>query len=124
MCPAKSDRRRSPRVFFLKSEDITFRLKKSGEEEARFQVLVKDLSLAGIGFILKRTEHVVVRPGDRMIIADVHGAHATDFLIQSALHVEWVLDTEILEHIGFGCSFSDLDETVQAKLENYISTSG
>ncbi len=123
MCPVRSDRRRSPRVFFLKNEEITFRLKKGGEKEARFPVLVKDLSLAGIGFILNRTESVAVRPGDRLIITDVHGAHATDFLIQSALHVEWVLDTNILDHVGFGCSFCELDETVKAKLENYFSAS-
>ena len=121
MLAAKSERRRSPRVFFLKREDITFGLKKPGEEEALFHVLVKDLSLAGIGFMLKRTEPVRVRPGDRLMISAVHNSHGTAFLAGSTLQVEWVLDTEILDHIGFGCSFRDLEKTIQAKLEKYIS---
>ena len=121
--PRKERPQKKPPGLFPEERRDHLPVKKGGEKEARFPVLVKDLSLAGIGFILNRTESVAVRPGDRLIITDVHGAHATDFLIQSALHVEWVLDTNILDHVGFGCSFCELDETVKAKLENYFSAS-
>ena len=96
------------------------RLKILQEEDAFFQVLVKDLSLAGIGFLLERTETVTVRPQDRLEITEIQGANAVDFLAQTILEVEWVLDTDILDHIGFGCSFRNLNEAIQTKLEKYI----
>ena len=114
------ERRRNPRVFFLKDDAMTVRLEKIGQQEAPFQVLVKDLSLAGIGFLLKRTEPVIVNSGDRLVITEIKGANAVDFLTHSALVVEWVVDTEILDHIGFGCSFNNLDKTTQSKLDRYV----
>ena len=118
----KSERRKNPRVFFLKNEDINARLKKLGGEEAFFQVLVKDLSLAGIGCILKRTEPEMVSPGDQLVITTLQGTKAPDFLTQSTLKVEWVLDTDILDHIGFGGSFLNLDRAILAKLDEYVSS--
>ncbi len=116
----KSERRKNPRVFFLKNEDLEARLKMLGGEETLFQVLVKDLSLAGIGYLLERTAPVTVRPGDQLVINQIQGANAVDFLTGAVLKVEWVLDTEILDHIGFGCSFLKLDRARQAKLDKYI----
>jgi hypothetical protein len=55
------------------------------------------------------------------MISTVHNSHGTAFLAGSTLQVEWVLDTELLDHIGFGCSFRDLDKTIRAQLEKYIS---
>ena len=98
------------------------RLTKLSGEEAFFQVLVKDLSLAGIGCILKRTEHELVHPGDRLVITNIQGTNAPDFLTHSSLEVEWVLDTEMLDHIGFGCSFLNLERTIQAKLDEYVAS--
>ena len=118
----KNERRKNPRVFFLKNEDINARLKKLGGEEAFYQVLVKDLSLAGIGCILKRTEPEMVSPGDQLVITTIQGTNAPDFLTQSTLKVEWVLDTDILDHIGFGGSFLSLDRAILAKLDEYVSS--
>ncbi|MDJ0990051.1 MAG: PilZ domain-containing protein [Desulfobacterales bacterium] len=95
-------------------------MEKIGQQEAPFQVLVKDLSSAGIGFLLKRTEPVIVNSGDRLVITEIKGANAVEFLTHSALVVEWVVDTEILDHIGFGCSFNNLDKTTQSKLDRYV----
>ncbi len=114
------ERRRNPRVFFLKDEAMAVRLEKIGKAEPPFQVLVKDLSLAGIGFLLKRTEPVIVHSGDRLVITEIKSANAVDFLTHSALVVEWVVDTEILDHIGFGCSFHNLGKTTQSKLDRYV----
>ena len=117
----KSERRRNPRIFFLKDEYIGVQLKKRHAEGATVHAMVKDLSLAGIGFLLRRTEPVIVAPGDRLIVANIQGTNAVDFLIQSTLEVEWVLDTDVLDHIGFGCSFLNLKSSTQAKLETYVS---
>ena len=116
----KSERRKTPRVFFLKNDNLEARLKMLGGEETFFQVLVKDLSVAGMGFLLERTEPVIVRPGDQLVIHQLQGVDAVDFLTATSLEVEWVLDTEILDHIGFGCSFLKLDRATQAKLDQYI----
>ena len=116
----KSERRKNPRVFFLKNEDVEARLKMFGGEETLFQALVKDLSQAGIGFLLERTVPVVIRPGDKLVINQIRGADAVDFLTAATLKVEWVLDTDILDHIGFGCSFLELSGAAQAKLDKYF----
>ncbi len=116
----QSERRKNPRVFFLKNDHVNARLKMLGGEEALFQVMIKDLSLAGIGFILERTEPVIVGPGDRLAITTIQGANAVDFLTQTTVKVEWVLDTDILDHIGFGCSFLNLNKAIQAKLDQYV----
>ncbi len=117
----KSERRRNPRIFFLKKDDMHARLRMLSGEEALLQVLVKDLSLAGIGFLLERTETVTVRPQSRLVITKINGTNAAvDFLAQTTLEVEWVLDTAILDHIGFGCRFLNLNKGIQAKLEEYI----
>ncbi len=116
----KSERRKNPRVFFLKNEDVEARLQMVGGEETFFQALVKDLSRAGIGFLLERTVPVTIRPGDRLVINQIRGADAVDFLTTATLKVEWVLDTDILDHIGFGCSFLELNGDAQAKLDKYI----
>ncbi len=118
----KSERRKNPRVFFLKNEDMEARLEMLGGGETLFQARVKDLSSAGIGFLLERTAPVIVRSGDQLVINQFQSASAIDFLAGTTLEVEWVLDTDILDHIGFGCSFLKLDRAMQARLEKYILT--
>lgn len=117
------ERRHNRRVFFLKDNDVNAKLKVLGGVETHFQVRVKDISLAGMGFLLERGEPVVPSPGDRLIITRVQEAKAVDFLTQTTLEVQWVVDTALLDHIGFGCSFPDLDRATQATLNDYIMAS-
>ena len=117
------ERRHNRRVFFLKDNDVHAKLKVLGGNGACLQVRVKDISLAGIGFLLERTEPIIPSPGDRLIINRVQEARAVDFLTQTTLEVQWVVDTALLDHIGFGCRFLDLDRATQATLEDYIMAS-
>lgn len=96
------------------------RLTLLGGDETHFQVRVKDLSSAGIGFLLERTDSVVVRPGARLVLASIQGANAVDFLTQAIIEVGWVVDTDILDHVGFGCRFIELNRDTQVKLDKYI----
>lgn len=120
MCAEKGDRRKNRRVFFLKNDDMKARLTFLGGDETHFQVRLKDLSSAGIGFLLERTEPVVVRPGARLVLTSIQGANAVDFLTQAIIEVGWVVDTDILDHVGFGCRFIELNRATQVKLDKYI----
>jgi c-di-GMP-binding flagellar brake protein YcgR len=119
----KIERRHNRRVFFLKENDVNATLKMLGGVETYFQVRVKDISLEGMGFLLERTEPVIPSSGDRLIISRVQEAKAVDFLTQTTLEVQWVVDTALLDHIGFGCSFLNLDPATQTTLNNYIMAS-
>lgn len=117
------ERRHNRRVFFLKDNDVHAKLKVLGGIETYVQARVKDISLAGMGFLLERTEPSILSPGDRLIITRVQEAKAVDFLTQTTLEVQWVVDTALLDHIGFGCRFVNLDHATQATLDDYILAS-
>jgi len=119
----KIERRNNRRVFFLKNNDLNAQLKPLSWVDSHFQARVKDISLAGIGFVLERTQPVIVSLGDRFLITSIQEANAVHFLTRTTLEVEWVVDTDMLDHIGFGCSFLNLDSVTQATLDEYIIAS-
>lgn len=117
----QKERRKHRRIYFSKNDAVYAHLRNLNEEETIVEARMKDLSEGGIGFMLQRNDSMRVRPEDRLAITAIEGSAYMDFLIQVELVVKWIVDTDILDHIGFGCIFETVDASVQEKVKRYIS---
>ena len=120
MSEHKPERRRYTRVFFSKHDDLEGILKFSDNHERLFTATVKDLSEGGIGFAVKRDKKNKIIEGSQLTLQKIQGSEHLGFLTDLKLEVIWVFECDEFEHVGFGCRFLDMPQTLREKIRNYV----
>jgi len=116
------EQRRHPRIFFSPTDGVTGTvsfLNLVGESD--FTAGVLDLSESGIGFSLRRGTVDGLKAGDQLYLEEVVGAPDLEELVAVTMQVRWVIDHEILGHVGVGCEFINLPESVKDQIRTIVA---
>ena len=63
-----------------------------------------------------------IQQNDIILLDKVVGNQALDFMTDLELEVKWVLDSELMENLGFGCSFCNIPESSRDRIISFMNT--
>lgn len=83
---------------------------------------IANLSEGGVGLIAKKELVQAINVNDILILDKIVGVYELDFVKNIELEVKWLMVTQIMENAGVGCSFTNISNSVKAKLLAFINS--
>ncbi len=118
MTQSYEEKRSSPRIFFENTENIAASINGSMES---FYVDVLNLSSGGLQFSQKRTDAVIIKPGDQLNLVGFSGISGLQEVSEVAMEVRWIIDQSFLGVISAGCQFVNLADNFHRQIEDVVS---
>ena len=120
-----AERRRYPRLVFSPKDGVTAGLCFSTREGATFpvQAMVMNLSLGGLGMGIPRDEMGGGRlvDGELLTVNELRIAYRQVSLpLEVEAQIRWHIDAEYIDHICFGCAFSNTSDALRKQLAGFV----
>ena len=113
-------RRNYKRVFYTaENRMIGFFLFPDKEQEI-VVAQIMNVSVGGLHFTIKRNEMLSLQIGDRLILTKVIGNSPLRMISNIEMEIKWVLDHQMMKHVGFGCEFHNLPEIIRSQISHFI----
>jgi len=118
----RKEERQFERVLFSLEENVVgvFNFLWNNKEFISFAASILNLSAGGLQFILRRDDDNGVRVGDRLLLQKIKGNEKLTFCANMELEIRWIIDVQYLEHIGVGCRFQNISDTLREKIGQFI----
>jgi len=107
------------RVFFSHKAGLTAMLALPGIRNA-IPAKIMDISLGGMGCIMKRHKNLVFHENDLLIMAEFYNLDRKRIAANLSLEIRWVLDVKNFENIGLGFRFIDPADEIKQQLSIFI----
>lgn len=114
------EKRQYRRIFFSPEEKVMGKFALAGVDVIAFTTNVMDLSLGGLYFTLKRDKAVDIKVGDRLTLKELQTSISLQIIAEISLEVVRIQDYDFIEHIGFGCEFTNLADDVREKIRQLV----
>ncbi len=114
------EKRESKRAFFTLENNITAEIQTQKEPLKTIPVTLLSISTGGISFISARQKISGVREGDRLIIRTIQTPEPLGYIDEVEAEVRYILDLEINIRVAFGCEFTKIPNSNEAKIKEYV----
>ena len=81
-----------------------------------------NISVGGLHFTIKRNELISLKIGDRLILTKLMGNSPLQIVSDIEVEIKWVLDYQLMKHVGFGCEFRNLSDMMRTQLSNFVES--
>ncbi len=81
---------------------------------------VANISIGGIGLIANKDIIKTINTSDILILNNITGNRHLEFMKNLKLEVKWVLNSEIMENIGVGCSYTGISDSIVEQISDFI----
>lgn len=115
-----NEKRKFKRVLFPTTKTINAICTLS-DDHTETKLKVANISVGGVGFIAPKVAIRDLQAGDFLTLNQIDGHQDLDFITSIRLEVKWILNSQILEHLGFGCEFISTPQSVHDKLLTFIA---
>ena len=109
MADSFEEKRQFKRIYYS-MEEAAMSILSPAEKHASilYPAQLVNLSEGGLGFSMERPSVSVPEQGQHLVLRDLKGKSELAFLGGTTMEVRWLLDSETVKYIGFGCQFVDL----------------
>jgi hypothetical protein len=113
------ENRRSRRHYFNPEENITgvFYIK---ELDKRVTLKIANICNGGLYFSSKRGQTIDHLKNSSIFLEEIKGRSALSFTDNIQLVIRWVLDKDVLQHVGFGCQFINLPKEIFKQIDSFV----
>ncbi len=116
-----SEQRQYERVFFSASQHIEGSFSVAQDASDEYQVAILNLSEGGMHFTQSRDGMKNISEGDIVILRGMSGPDPLNFTQDIKMAIKWILDTDFLEHVSYGCEFLDLTPDLREKIRDVVT---
>ncbi len=117
----KKDLRKCARHTFSSAEKINAFCQHSLDDEL-MPFHVANISKGGIGLIANKDIIIkTINVSDILILNHITGNSHLAFMTNLKLEVKWVLNSEIMKNIGFGCSYTVISDSMVEQISGFIT---
>ncbi len=114
------ERREHKRILFSFRDEIIGVFVHTGDINDLLTLNVMNISEGGIGITYKREINKKLRRGDRLLLKKITGPKPLDSISNVTTQIQWILDNHYLDHIGFGCKFLNIPETIRDRIRELV----
>lgn len=116
-----SGKRRYKRVFYS-AEDRMIGFFMLPDLQGQLVAQIMNVSVGGLHFTIKRNEMLTLRIGDRLILTKIIGSSPLRIVSNIEMEIKWILDHQMMKHVGFGCEFHNLPDSIRSHITHYIES--
>lgn len=119
----RKERRKCERIFFSDKDGITGLFAFPDNYTTVITADITDLGEEGICLILAQDdeEAELLHEGDHLILTEIKGVEALQFLSNMEIEVRWTLN---LKHFAAGCEFLNVSQTIKEQLRQFMNLWG
>ena len=118
----EKERRCCKRVFYSAEDRMIGVFVIPGNKRKILEVHVMNVSVGGLHFTISRKETISLKTGDRLILTKLMGNSPLRIVSEIETKIKWVLDYRLMKHVGFGCEFLNLPDTIRSQISNFIES--
>jgi c-di-GMP-binding flagellar brake protein YcgR len=116
------ERRQHRRVIFTINENINGQFLIPGIGKKPISSYILNMSMGGLHFTPKKGKNNEVKKGDRLVFMHLNIPHSDPLILNIDAEIKWVINPDMLEYIGIGCSFTNLSDSSRKRLKSFIKT--
>ena len=116
------ERRIYKRVFFSASQGPQADFYNPESPGKPISTTILDLSLGGLGLLLRKNGEPLLEEGDLLILKHIKGLKNANLNKELKTVVRWIQNYHEFKHILFGCEFINLSDHDQDLFKNEIDT--
>lgn len=120
MAEQGNEKRKFKRIPFSPEKKMTAICTHSGNDNESITMNISNISAGGVGLIIKKDKIKGLDVADILILNQVVGHQELAFMKEIELEVKWILNSEIMEHVGFGCEFVNTSGSMVEKIQNFM----
>jgi len=117
-----TEKRKFIRVPFSSSEKINAICKCPDGNGGPVSLHIANISEGGLGLMANKNDIASIQQNDILILDKVVGNQNLSFMMNLELEVKWVLNSEHMTNIGFGCCFLNIPESFKDRIINFMNT--
>ena len=122
MSNAPDNRRRFHRILFTVEDNINGTLSIPGGENRPISVKILNLGEGGIHFVVYPKDNDKIKTGAKLILLQIEGPDPLRYLVNVDAEVKWVLNHNIMEHVGVGCEFLNIPENSRMQIRSFVAS--
>jgi len=115
-----ANRRKFNRMLFSAQDDVFGIVSLQASDAQTYIFKIADIGAGGLRFIVQRTNLPAIGRGDRLHLRAVGGLTQLDFVGRLELEIRWLLDEPAFAHVVVGCQFTDISETLQRQIDEFV----
>jgi len=116
------NRRKYKRALFEFEDKVSGIFSIPGKSERPITAAILNLSRGGIHITVDTKDESKIKPGNILILIQIKGPSPLQYLVNIDTEVKWVLDHEIMEHIGIGCEFVNISQSSLEQIGSFVDT--
>jgi hypothetical protein len=116
------ERRRYLRVFYSAEDRMIGIFVVPGKKQKILEAHVMNVSIGGLHFTVDRNGTIPLKIGDRLTLKKLIGNSPLRIVSDIEVEIKWILDHRSMKHVGFGCEFQELPETIHYQLSSFIES--
>lgn len=120
MAEQGKEKRKFKRIPFSPEKKMTAICIHPGNDNESITMNISNISVGGVGLIAKKDKIKALDINDNLILNQVEGHRDLDFMKEIKLEVKWILNSEIMEHVGFGCEFINASDLFVQKIQRFM----
>lgn len=122
MCPEfiKDERRRYQRFPFSPAEAAKGLFLVPGIGERPIEANIINLSMGGLHFTPKAGRNTKINRGDKLAFLHLIPVNAEPLILNIDASVVWIVDPQMLDHIGIGCKFVNISDSSRNRLQSFL----
>ncbi len=126
MTKKNMEKRQYKRLFFSKDQNIMATVSLPHHIENTVEVPILNLSEGGIfiRFSQQNKQLATAQKGEHLILKEIRGITPPVRINTTNMEIRWLLKDKLLDHMGFGCEFKDMNEASKKQLHQLIADSG
>lgn len=115
------EKRRYDRVYFNPNDDVTGRFHFPDSPDGIFEAKILNLSIGGMYFTAKRDADLNFQTNDIVILKEIQTSINFHLDISVTLKVRRVQNHEIVEFVGYGCEFVEINDSDLAQVDKLVN---
>ncbi len=88
--------------------------------DTRLDLLIMDLSVGGMRGIVAKEEANQLREEEIVRLEGIGGVVNFHPGRSIEMRVKWIMNMNLFDHVGMGCEFIDLPETIAREIERFV----
>ncbi len=115
------EKRQYERIFFSTDQHIKGLFSLAQDASEGFKISILNLSKGGMHFTQNRQGLHGLKEGDVIVLRGMSGQDPLNFTQDIQVKIKWILDTDFLEHVGYGGEFLNLTTDLQEIFSNVVT---
>ena len=117
-----TEKRKFKRVPFSSSEKIDAICKCPDGNGGLVSLHIANICEGGLGLMANKKDIAAIQQNDILILDKVVGNRNLSFMVNLELEVKWVLDSQDMANIGFGCCFINIPDSYKDRIINFMNS--